>query len=240
MVRLNESRIGVVLGDDVGVRATTHTFTTTHAAHGVGLFVTLDHDIAVRSPSGAVCGRAVIVPAGIEHAFESPGTTIGICIDSERWPRVAGFARASGRPIVLDGRIARQLVGGAEAHRGYLDRADVLEGLAREACSALSGLGSAVRVDNRVARVVEALRDGAGVPRLAISDGHLQELFVRDVGAPIRSYRLWRRLLRALAAFVQTDATTAAHAAGFSDLAHFSRTCRRLLGYSPTTLRDGV
>jgi len=30
----------------------------------------------------------------------------------------------------------------------------------------------------------------------------------------------------------------AAHAAGFADLAHFSRTCRRLLGASPTGLRQ--
>jgi AraC-like DNA-binding protein len=68
----------------------------------------------------------------------------------------------------------------------------------------------------------------------------LVALFARDVGTSIRSYRLWRRLLRALLAFAQGDATTAAHAAGFADLAHFSRTCRRMLGYTPTALRDGI
>jgi AraC-like DNA-binding protein len=45
--------------------------------------------------------------------------------------------------------------------------------------------------------------------------------------------------LAAVLAFDRTDATTAAHRAGFADLAHFSRTCRRMLGYSPTGLRDG-
>jgi AraC-like DNA-binding protein len=73
-----------------------------------------------------------------------------------------------------------------------------------------------------------------------ISEAHLQELFARDVGTSMRTYRLWHRLLRALRAFSTSDATSAAYAAGFADLAHFSRTCRRLLGYSPTSLRDGV
>lgn len=61
---------------------------------------------------------------------------------------------------------------------------------------------------------------------------------VRDVGLPIRTFQLWRRLLAAVAALARLDATSAAHAAGFADLAHFSRTSRRMLGYSPTGLRD--
>jgi AraC-like DNA-binding protein len=65
-------------------------------------------------------------------------------------------------------------------------------------------------------------------------------LFARDIGISRRTYRLWHRLLCALRAFSTSDATSAAHAAGFADLAHFSRTCRRMLGYSPTGLRDGV
>ena len=61
-----------------------------------------------------------------------------------------------------------------------------------------------------------------------------------DLRDTIRTYRLWRRLLHALAHVGPLDLTASAHAAGFADLAHFSRTCRRMLGYTPTTLRDGV
>ncbi|MFY0564636.1 helix-turn-helix domain-containing protein [Archangium lansingense] len=66
------------------------------------------------------------------------------------------------------------------------------------------------------------------------------EPFVRDVGLPIRTFQLWRRLLVAVAASARLDATHAAHFAGFADLAHFSRTCRRMLGYSPTALNSGL
>jgi AraC-like DNA-binding protein len=68
--------------------------------------------------------------------------------------------------------------------------------------------------------------------RIPISRAHLRALFARDVGTQIPLYARWRRLLDALAAFTG-DAT----AAGFADLAHFSRTYRQMLGYSPTTLR---
>jgi AraC-like DNA-binding protein len=51
---------------------------------------------------------------------------------------------------------------------------------------------------------------------------------------------VWLRLLAAAMSLRHLDATRAAHAAGFSDLAHFSRTCRRMLGYSPSQMRAGL
>jgi hypothetical protein len=239
MTRLNDSRIGALLSTDVAVRATTRTYASSHAAHGVALFIGLERDVVIRSAAGIARGRAVLVASEVEHAVQSDGPTIGICFDPERLPRVAGFARREGPAHVLDGRRGQLLLDGARAHRAELTDSRVLEGIAGEAADLVDS--TAVRIDRRVARVVEALRaPTVELPDLAISAGHLQELFVRDIGAPIRRVRLWHRLMRALPLFMTTDATTAAHAAGFSDLAHFSRTCRRMLGYSPTTLRDGV
>ena len=42
------------------------------------------------------------------------------------------------------------------------------------------------------------------------------------------------------AKYRMTSSSTAAHAVGFADLAHFSRSCRRMLGYTPTALRRGL
>ena len=99
--------------------------------------------------------------------------------------------------------------------------------------------------DPRIERVIEALRepesDRAALVRASgVSLARLQALFARDVGVPIRRYQLWWRLMTAVIALRRDDATTAAHAAGFADLAHFSRTCRRLLGYTPSAFRRGV
>jgi AraC-like DNA-binding protein len=105
--------------------------------------------------------------------------------------------------------------------------------------------GPAHGFDRRVARVVETLRDPAAdgadaVARTRLSAAHLQALFARDVGIAMRTYRLWRRLLHGLAHVGPLDLTAAAHAAEFADLAHFSRTCRRMLGYAPSALRANL
>jgi len=59
-------------------------------------------------------------------------------------------------------------------------------------------------------------------------------LFTKSVGVPLRPYVLWLRLqcgARALA--LGKSVADAAHAAGFSDAAHFTRTFRRMIGATP-------
>lgn len=68
---------------------------------------------------------------------------------------------------------------------------------------------------------------------------HFRALFLRDIGISPRAWLLWNRLVRALRITLSgVSLTTAATAAGFSDHAHFSRTCRRLLGYTPGNIVD--
>ncbi|WP_437278629.1 helix-turn-helix domain-containing protein [Sorangium sp. So ce375] len=246
MGRLNESRIGAVIADAFAVRASTATRSSLHAEHGAAILVGLEGEVTVTEPGGGVVrGRAVVVPPDVWHAAVSPGPTLGFLYDPEEMPHVAGHARVLGGPSPLEGRLLSRLDAAVAAHRASLSRPDVLDGLARELAAWLAEASPRRAPDGRVARVLEALRDPAGDRRLAlsragISEAHLQALFVRDVGLPIRTFQLWRRLLAALGSFARLDATGAAHAAGFADLAHFSRTCRRMLGYSPSELRSGL
>jgi AraC-like DNA-binding protein len=62
-------------------------------------------------------------------------------------------------------------------------------------------------------------------------------VFTESVGVPVRPYLLWLRLQRAACDLVNgASVTTAAHAAGFSDAAHLTRTFRRMLGTTPTDI----
>ncbi|WP_426233871.1 helix-turn-helix domain-containing protein [Pseudomonas sp. TWP3-2] len=64
-----------------------------------------------------------------------------------------------------------------------------------------------------------------------LSVSQLQRLFVSQVGLPVRRLVLWRRLRLAMAAILAGSAVTdAAHAAGFADSAHFSRSLKKLFG----------
>jgi transcriptional regulator GlxA family with amidase domain len=54
-------------------------------------------------------------------------------------------------------------------------------------------------------------------------------------------YRLWVRLRRSLARLTKdASVTTIAHETGFSDMAHFSRTFRGMLGITPSEAKQHV
>ena len=227
---MNGSRIGGVVADPFAVRTSTATQSSPHAQHGHALFVGLDQDVTVTTAAGTLCGRVVFVPAGVPNAVVSPGRTVGICYDPERSP-VAATA-----PRLLD----RRLLDIALPARDHLADPTALVDVARALYRPLATNPRAL--DRRVAAAVEALRTPGidhrhELARIPISRAHLRALFARDLGTQIPTYARWRRLLDALAAFTAANATAAAHAAGFADLAHFSRTCRQMLGYSPTKLR---
>jgi AraC-like DNA-binding protein len=99
-------------------------------------------------------------------------------------------------------------------------------------------------IDYRVRRVLRALpgrlaeEEAVSLDAVAASVGlspsRFMHLFTRSVGVPLRPYVLWLRLqcgARELA--LGKSVADAAHAAGFSDAAHFTRTFRRMLGATP-------
>lgn len=230
MARLNETRMSAVLEERLGAAFTTCLIADPHASHATTVIVGLDADVNV----GAVRGRAVLVPPDVVHSARCAGPVVAFTFDPELAPRIAGYARERGT-TALDPRVAAPV----HAAAASLVHPDVLRGAGEEVASILDR-GAAARIDRRIARVAEGLREGT-LDRVALaatrlSPAHLRALFVRDIGVPIRTYALWRRLLHTLARIGPCDYTTAAHAAGFADLAHFSRTCRRMLGYAPSHL----
>ena len=73
-----------------------------------------------------------------------------------------------------------------------------------------------------------------------LSESRLQHVFREQVGVPIRRYLLWHRYLTALSLLADGfPVTDAAHAAGFADGAHLSRTAVRMNGYTPREMQYG-
>ena len=98
-------------------------------------------------------------------------------------------------------------------------------------------------VDKRVVRVARQLERSADqnlpAPTLAdavgLSVSRLEHLFVKHMGAPMRSYRTWLRFRAAALAMAEgATLTEAAHAAGFYDQAHFGRAFRQAFGIAPS------
>lgn len=71
-----------------------------------------------------------------------------------------------------------------------------------------------------------------------LSPGRFRHLFVAETGMPLRTYLLWRRLLHVWTLLMQGETLSqAAHASGFADSAHLSRTARTMFGLPPSSLQ---
>lgn len=235
MARLNETRMSAVLDERIGGTFMSSVNTVLHAAHATTVIVGLDADVEIVAGGEVARGRAVVVPPDELHHARCAGPAVSFTFDPELAPSIAGFARERGTAV-----LALAIAAPVHASAASLARPDVLRGVGEEV-AALLDRGAPIRADRRVARIAESLREGeldrATLAATHLSPAHLRALFVRDIGVPIRTYVLWRRLLHALARIGPCDYTTAAHGAGFADLAHFSRTCRRMLGYAPSHLQ---
>jgi AraC family transcriptional regulator len=101
------------------------------------------------------------------------------------------------------------------------------------------------KVDARVTRALELIRqrEDSRVPlsdvaaQVFLSPSRFAHLFVKEMGLPFRRYVLWRKLTRAMQLISRgTLLSTAAHASGFSDSAHMTRTFHQMFGMNPKAL----
>jgi AraC family transcriptional regulator len=103
------------------------------------------------------------------------------------------------------------------------------------------------KLDERVLKVLEAIRtsdlklsleDAAAT--VFLSPSRFAHLFTEHVGLPFRRYVLWRKLMRAMVRRGHgLTLTEAAHAGGFSDSAHLTRTFYQMFGLPPSVMLQG-
>jgi AraC family transcriptional regulator len=106
-----------------------------------------------------------------------------------------------------------------------------------------------VKFDRRIAFALEYLgaerHHRVTIPELSsavsLSPSRLEHLFREQIGISITRYLLWIRLKKALEMMsLGISLTEVAHAVGFADSAHLSRTFRRLIGIAPSTLLKNI
>lgn len=104
--------------------------------------------------------------------------------------------------------------------------------------------GATPVLDARLAaalRCLEADTSSAAVARTAgvvgLSTSRLRALSIQELGTPLASWVLWRKLERAGKNLMGgAGFAAAAHGAGFADQAHFTRTMRKVFGITSRML----
>jgi AraC-like DNA-binding protein len=86
-------------------------------------------------------------------------------------------------------------------------------------------------------RDVRGLRLEDVAKSVFLSPSRFAHLFSDELGLPFRRYLLWRKLSRAMQEFARgSNLSESAHAAGFADSAHLTRTWLQMFGITPTVM----
>jgi AraC family transcriptional regulator len=217
-----------------------------HAHHAFQLTFSLGGDFSLHLKDRAVPGPFAVVAPDAPHAFEARGLVAHLFIEPEgpagrALAHLIGDQPASsiGRERVQD---ASQLIKHAFEQN---DARDKLRDVGRLICSRIASHARTVEPDRRVRQIIKWASDNLdgtlsidqAADAVGLSPSRTSHLFVEETGLPFRTYVLWLRLRRAVDAHNEgLDLTGAAHAAGFADSAHLSRTFKRMFGLPAASL----
>ncbi|MFZ6798807.1 helix-turn-helix transcriptional regulator [Undibacterium sp. Di24W] len=202
--------------------------------------VRLDQPYTLFSAGLSFQSDAIFVPAGVEHRliaprhlslFFDPTTTLAKALcDHLEEPRAVQ---------ALPQKIA-------DFFRGLLALENSGKNFHQHCQDFFKHHHKASKSDPRLPIILRSIRqetsaDSAKLSKLAqqiaLSESRFSHWFREQTGMPLRSYRKWLRLIVALEAILDgSNAINAAHAAGFSDQAHFSRTFLAMFGVTPHSL----
>ena len=190
---------------------------------------------------------AALVPSRATHTIDVTGCEFSLVLFIEPETPVgrALAARLQGQAELLPQAVLA--CSDRLAHAWRVQRShDAVREVCTELVHSLSGAAAPQPSDPRVlaaiASIGERVDQPVTLPELAqaahLSPGRFRHLFVEQTGMPLRTYLLWRRLLHVWTLLTQGESLAgAAHAAGFADSAHLSRTARTMFGLPPSVLQ---
>lgn len=223
-----------------------------HAHYAIQIAIGAPDGLRVLSGKGddwLPCAGA-IVPSRAVHSIDVNACdwSAVIFVEPETEAGRAIAARlAQGIECLEPAVVSRAAAGIEDAWRVQRDALPLIEACARFVRE-LSGTEAREPSDPRVLAAVDfiservaqpiALEDVARVAHL--SPSRFRHLFVAETGMPLRAYVLWRRLLHVWTLLMAGESlAAAAHASGFADSAHLSRTARTMFGLPPSVLQMG-
>jgi AraC family transcriptional regulator len=191
---------------------------------------------------------AALVPSRATHSIDVNDCDMSVVlfVEPETPEGKALAARLQGELELLDADTvavaAKRLETAWRVERNY----EAVKATCMQLVQELSRTAPREPSDARVLAAVEYMRQRVDQPvslsevakAANLSPERFRHLFVEETGMPLRTYVLWRRLLHVWTLLMAGETlSTAAHAAGFADSAHLSRTARTMFGLPPSVLQ---
>lgn len=222
--------------------------TALHSHHAIELAIALDAaGLNMERPSGPHLSSVpgALVRSNAQHRLAIPGPKVAVLYVDAWSPIGAGLHAWLGDrdiaplPKPLLSSLRRRFRALLRTDRGLGDGRRVTDALLDDMVPS----PPEPQQDERIAQALTLIDNRLDAPpsqaevaaAVGLSASRFGHLFKAQLGLPMRRYILWMRLRAALThAMEGGDMTRSAHAAGFADSAHFTRTCRRMFGLPPT------
>jgi AraC-like DNA-binding protein len=209
-----------------------------HRHHAAQITLGLDGPVVFKTPqTGLHSADLLLIPPDIPHAHPAFGASAMLFLEPEsiEWAHFPDRGNCGLVPLSFDHRLRSfalcAAAGDAVAAQALVDHL----------------IGKSVRdspgTDSMVSQACELIRQRLNRPitlaelarAVHRSPSRLAHRFRETTGVPVRRYILWRRLRAAAEIAMRgSSLTEAAHAAGFADSAHLSRTFRSMFGIAPS------
>lgn len=223
---------------------------TTHHHVAVQLICSLGDPVRMwTDTTGWIEARGTVVATDVEHGIDSRGEiAFGGWIDpSSHAGRALTNTHLSSSPLsVLDDDLVDEMVALAPPHpKALSEPTTALETWERVLEVVTNVSRDDGPVDPRVLRVLRRVEDVSRLPpvselatQVGLSVSRLQHLIRSEVGMSLRRWVLWRRTLAATALMLEDGLpiAEAAHTAGFSDAAHFTRSFSSFFAFPPSVV----
>lgn len=217
--------------------------TTEHSHFAVQVCLGVDGDIALSQREEPTSFAGAVVASSVPHRLSAPQSRVVLLYYEPTGLLGEAFERLYSGISDVSNALAPLRPGAYQLLAGQCSPTQVAELRGRVEDALLGDCPAVSARDERIQKVVGVLhRQDESEPDVAelaasvgLSPSRLRHLFREQLGIPIRSYRLWRRMSRAVELIPEARSITElAHAAGFADSAHLSRAFRQLFGMSPT------
>lgn len=223
-----------------------------HAHYAIQIAFGAAHGIAFRdTDSGAWTEYGVaFVPSRQPHAMDAtrvaPSAVILIEPETREGRALTQRFGQGGITAVSDaslGTLRHALIDSWQRRRSHGALAAAAQSLVRELAGHVAPLAPP---DERILRAAAFMRSHLAAPirltdvaaEACLSPSRFRHLFVEQTGMSLRNYVLWRRFLRVWELLAGgASLSAAAHAAGFADAAHLSRTSRTMFGFPPSVIQ---
>jgi len=230
---------------DVPATAETPARNDMHAHHAFQLTFSLGGSFELFLKDTTLRDPAALVAPDTPHAFGACGLIALLFVEPESRAGRSLAKLTRGLPCATmtadQTRDAPALIKAAFEHSE--NRKNALRETGMLICNRIAGHVHTTEPDRRVRAMIKWANDNldGGIRKAAdgvkLSPSRASHLFVEETGLPFRTYVQWLRLIRAVDAHAGgLSLTEAAHAAGFADSAHLSRTFKRMFGMPAASL----